>query len=47
MKSISEAMKAHILAHPFDSGDLDCKTVLDQLYRAYAESHESDPQEVW
>ena len=46
MKSISEAMKAHILAHPFDSGDLDCKTVLDQLYRAYAESHESDPQEI-
>ena len=46
MKSISEAMKAYMLAHPFDSGDPDCKTVLDQLYHAYAESHESDPQEI-
>ena len=32
--------------HPFDSGDPDCKTVLDQLYHAYAESHEHDPQEI-
>ena len=32
-------------AHPFDSGDPDCKTVLDQLYRAYAENRESDPPE--
>ena len=31
---------------PFDSGDPDCKTVLDQLYHAYAESHEHDPQEI-
>ncbi len=46
MKSISEAMKAYMLAHPFDSCDPDCKTVLDQLYRAYAESHESDPPEI-
>ena len=29
--------------HTFDTGDPDCKTVLDQLYRAYAESHENDP----
>lgn len=39
-------MKAYMLAHHFDSGDPDCQTVLDQLYRAYAESHESDPQEI-
>ena len=32
--------------HPFDSGDPNSKTVLDQLYRAYSESHESDPQEI-
>ena len=32
--------------NPFDSGDPDCKTVLDQLYGAYAESHESDPPEI-
>ena len=27
-------------------GDTDCETVLDQLYQAYAESHESDPPEI-
>ena len=46
MKSISETMKAYIQAHPFDSGDPDCKTVLGQLYHAYAESHENDPPEI-
>lgn len=46
LKSISEAMKAYMLAHPFDFGNPDCKTVLDQLYHAYAESHEYDPQEI-
>ena len=46
MKSISEAMRAYMQAHPFDSGDPDCKTVLDQLYSAYAESHENDPPEI-
>ena len=46
MKSISEAMKAYMLTHPFDSGNSDCQTVLDQLYHAYAESHEQDPQEI-
>ena len=46
MKSISEAMKTYMLTHPFDSGDPECRTVLDQLYRAYAESHESDPAEI-
>ena len=46
MKSISEAMRAYMQAHPFDSSDPDCKTVLDQLYSAYAESHENDPPEI-
>ena len=46
MKSISEAMRAYMQAHPFDSGNADCKAVLDQLYGAYAESHESDPPEI-
>ena len=45
MKSFSEALKTYMQTHPFDSGDPDCKTVLDQLYHAYAESHERDPQE--
>lgn len=39
-------MRAYMQAHPFDSGDPDCKTVLDQLYSAYAESHENDPPEI-
>ena len=46
MKSISEALKTYTKTHPFDSGDSDCETVLDQLYQAYAESHESDPPEI-
>ena len=39
-------LKAYIDTHPFDPGDSDCKTVLEQLYQAYAESHESDPPEI-
>lgn len=46
MDKIAERLKAYIEAHPFDPGDSDCKTVLDQLYQAYAESHESDPAEI-
>ena len=46
MKEIAHRLDAYIQAHPFDSGDSDCKTVLDQLYQAYAESHESDPAEI-
>ena len=46
MKMIPEAMKAYIETHPFDSGSDDCTTVLDQLYLAYANSHESDPPEI-
>ena len=33
-------------AHPLDTGHDDCSTVLDQLYLAYANSHESDPPEI-
>lgn len=46
MDNIAKRLKAYIETHPFDSGDSDCKTVLDQLYQAYAESHESDPTEI-
>lgn len=47
MKNIPEAMKIYLETHPFDSGDDDCITVLDQIYLAYANSHESDPPEIW
>lgn len=46
MDKIAERIEAYIEAHPFESGDGDCETVLDQLYQAYAESHESDPAEI-
>ena len=46
MDKIAQRLKAYINAHPIDLGDSDCETVLDQLYQAYAESHESDPPEI-
>ena len=46
MDNIAQRLKAYIESHPFDPGDSDCDTVLDQLYQAYAESHESDPPEI-
>ena len=42
----AEALKSYTRAHPFDAGNGDAETVLDQLYQAYAESHESDPPEI-
>ena len=46
MQSFAEALKAYTHVHPFDSASGDSETVLDQLYQAYAESHESDPLEI-
>ena len=46
MKTIPEAMKAYLESHPFDSGSDDCSTVLEQIYLAYANSHESDPPDI-
>ena len=46
MENIAKRLNAYIATHSFDSGDRDCETVLDQLYQAYAESHESDPPEI-
>ena len=46
MENIAKRLNAYITAHPFNPGDSDCETVLDQLYQAYAESHESDPPEI-
>ena len=46
MDKIAKQLKAYIESHPIDLGDSDCETVLDQLYQAYAESHESDPPEI-
>ena len=46
MDKIANRLKAYIDTHPVDLGDSDCETVLEQLYQAYAESHESDPTEI-
>ena len=46
MDRIAEKLKAYIDTHPLDLGEGDCETVLDQLYQAYAESHENDPPEI-
>ena len=46
MDKIAQRLKAYIDTHPLDLGKGDCETVLDQLYQAYAESHESDPPEI-
>ena len=46
MDNIAKRLTSYMDKHPIDLGDTDCETVLDQLYKAYAESHESDPQEI-
>ena len=46
MQSFAEALKAYTHNHPFDARNGGTETVLDQLYQAYSESHESDPPEI-
>ena len=46
MGNIAKHLVSYMDKHPIDLGDTDCETVLDQLYQAYAESHESDPPEI-
>ena len=46
MDNIAQRLKAYIDAHPFDPSDSGCETVLDQLFQAYQESHESDPPDI-
>ena len=46
MDDITQQLKAYIETHPFDPGTTECQTVLEQLYQAYFESHESDPPEI-
>ena len=46
MKPYFEALRKYLHTHPYDTGDPDCENILDLLYRAYAETHESDPPEI-
>ena len=43
MQTLLELLRRCAESHSFDTGDPDNPAVLDQLYRAYAESHENDP----
>ena len=46
MDNIAKRLVSYMDKYPLDLGDTACETVLDQLYQAYAESHESDPPEI-
>ena len=46
MDDISKRLEVYIKSHKFDGGTSECEIVLDQIYQAYAESHESDPPEI-
>ena len=46
MKELAHRLDAYIESHELDLGDSNYGAVLDQLYQAYAESHESDPPEI-
>ena len=46
MDGISKRLEVYIKSRKFDGGTSECETVLDQIYQAYAESHESDPPEI-
>ena len=46
MKDLACRLDAYNRKPPYDPGKSDCESVLEQLYQAYAESHESDPAEI-
>ena len=46
MELFLQRFRSYIETHPLDTGDEEHPTVLDQLYQAYAESHESDPPQI-
>ena len=46
MKDITKRLNTYIESLPFASGDSNCETVLEQLYQAYIESHDTDPPEI-
>ena len=46
MNDLVHRLNAYIESHAPDLGDSGCETVLNQLYQAYAKSHESDPADI-
>ena len=46
MRTLLELLKRCAESHTFDTGDPENRTVLDQLFCAYQDSHETDPPEI-
>jgi hypothetical protein len=46
MQTLLELLKHCAENHTFDTGDPDNPAVLDQLFCAYQDSHETDPPEI-
>ena len=46
MQPLLEMLKQCVENHTFDSGDPDNLAVLDQLFCAYQDSHETDPPDI-
>ena len=46
MQPLLELLKRCAESHSFDTGDPDNPAVLDQLFCAYHDSHETDPLEI-
>ena len=46
MQTLLELLKQCAERNTFDTGDPENRTVLDQLFCAYQDSHETDPPEI-
>ena len=46
MDNLAKKLKDYFESNPINLGDGDCETVLEQLFQAYQESHESDPPDI-
>ena len=46
MQTLLDLLKRCVESNTFDTGDPENRTVLDQLFCAYQDSHETDPPEI-
>ena len=46
MQTLLNLLKRCVESNTFDTGDPENRTVLDQLFRAYQDSHETDPPDI-
>ena len=47
MQTLLELLERCAESNTFDTGDPENRTVLDQLFCVYQDSHETDPPEIW